>query len=58
MVIGSSLQKAALGAGQAAVIELGYPSVYKHSLFPVPWLGFNGALALVQRLVDALNYAF
>jgi nitrogenase molybdenum-iron protein alpha/beta subunit len=58
VVIGSSLQKAALGAGQAAVIELGYPSVYKHSLFPVPWLGFNGALALVQRLVDALNYAF
>lgn len=58
VVIGSSVQKAALGAGQAAVIELGYPSVFKHGLYPMPWLGYNGALALVQRLVDARNYAF
>lgn len=58
VVVGSSVQKAALGGGQAAVVELGYPSVFKHALYPTPWLGFNGALALVQRLVDAHNHAF
>ena len=58
VVLGSSVQKAALGAGQAAVVELGYPSVFKHALYPTPWMGYNGALALVQRLVDARNHAF
>ncbi len=58
VVIGSSVQKTALGAGKAAVVELGYPSVFKHGLYPMPWLGYNGALALVQRLTDARNYAF
>jgi len=35
------------------VVELGYPSTRQHWVYPVPYLGFNGAVALVQRFLDA-----
>jgi len=35
------------------VVELGYPSTRQHWVYPVPFLGFNGAVALVQRFLDA-----
>ncbi|HOU54384.1 MAG TPA: nitrogenase component 1 [Myxococcota bacterium] len=37
------------------VVELGYPSTRQHWIYPVPFLGFNGAVALVQRFVDACS---
>jgi len=54
LVIGSSHQKAQLKRSDVRVIEMGFPSVGKHWMYPVPWMGYNGAVALVQRLVDAL----
>jgi nitrogenase molybdenum-iron protein alpha/beta subunit len=53
LVIGSSQQKRAFH-GDIRVIEMGYPAAEKHWLYPVPWLGYNGAIALTQRLLDAL----
>lgn len=41
-----------------AVVQLGYPAVGKHALYPMPWMGFNGAVALAQRFLDARHLAF
>lgn len=58
LVLGSSVQKSAMLSGTASVVEVGYPSVSKHFLYPTPWFGYNGALALVQRLIDARAHAW
>lgn len=57
IVVGTSFQKRAM-TGERAVIEIGYPSVDKHWLYPLPWMGYAGALALAQRLVDAVGGAY
>jgi nitrogenase molybdenum-iron protein alpha/beta subunit len=56
ILIGSSHELGDLGHVKAGRIEIGFPSYEKHSLYPVPELGFSGALAFVQRLVDALAH--
>ena len=53
VVVGSSLQKAAFRRGDIRVIEMGFPCAEKHWLYPMPWMGYNGAVAIVQRLLDA-----
>jgi nitrogenase molybdenum-iron protein alpha/beta subunit len=58
LIVGSSLERAALFEGQSSVIEMGYPSVDKHFVYPLPWMGYNGAVALVQRFLDALGSAW
>ena len=63
VAIGSSVQSQLLGKtrkqgrsrGRVRVLELGYPSTKKHCIYPVPWMGFNGAVGLAQRLMDAAN---
>jgi len=40
-------------AGSPGVIETGFVSYHSHTLFPMPTLGFNGVLALCQRLLSA-----
>lgn len=35
-------------------VELGFPSYTTHAFYPLPLLGFDGVLALVTRLVNAL----
>jgi len=57
VVIGSSIQTAAFSSGDVRVLELGFPSVNKHWLYPMPWMGYNGAVALVQRLLDTFKRA-
>ncbi len=39
-------------------VEIGFPSSHKHFVYPLPELGFTGALALAQRLMDAVGGAF
>lgn len=58
IVVGSSLQKAAFRRGDIRVIEMGFPCAEKHWLYPMPWMGYNGAVALVQRLLDAFMRAW
>lgn len=57
IIIGSSFQQLHIWGGWV-VVELGYPSVEKHWPYPMPWMGFNGAVALVQRICDAVGRAF
>lgn len=40
-------------AGRLSVIELGCPSNNKHFIYTIPYMGFNGAVALAQRIMDA-----
>ncbi|HBL16649.1 MAG: hypothetical protein A2X36_16675 [Elusimicrobia bacterium GWA2_69_24] len=46
----------ALREGTAAV-ELGFPSWHTHFLTETPFLGFEGALSLAQRMANALSAA-
>jgi nitrogenase molybdenum-iron protein alpha/beta subunit len=57
VVVGSSFHQLHIWGGWV-VVEIGYPSIEKHWPYPMPWLGFNGAVALVQRLCDAVGHAF
>jgi len=56
VAFGSSIQSAALESAGVQVIEMGFPSVNKHWLYPMPWMGYNGAVALVQRLLDTFRH--
>lgn len=58
VVFGSSVQRLGLAHEGVAVIECGFPSYGRHALFPMPTFGFNGAVAIVQRLLNAVNRAF
>jgi len=58
VVVGSSIQRMALMHGQTRVVELGYPSAGSHALYPIPWMGYNGAVALAERMVRAANSSF
>lgn len=45
-----------LGAAPfAARVEFGYPSNYSHALADVPFLGYQGLLAFVERMANALR---
>lgn len=39
-------------------LETGFPAGHKHFVFPLPELGYNGTVALAQRLLDAVGGAF
>ncbi len=41
---------------ELSVVELGSPSYYKHMIYPSPYLGFEGAVALTQRIMDAASF--
>ena len=43
-----------LGA-QAAVFEFGFPSYFRHALYDRPFLGFRGALCLLDSLANAMR---
>jgi len=60
IVVGSSSQQLALAAEGTPVVVLGYRATTRHFVHPVPWMGFAGAPALAQRLLDAAtaNLAF
>ncbi len=45
-----------IGSGIAA-IEIGFPSYFSHTIFEEPFVGFNGFLALINRIVRELRYA-
>ncbi len=54
LLIGSSWEReAALRAG-VPFLEIGFPSVHWRPLVPSPRLGFEGALHLTQRMLQAL----
>ncbi len=36
-------------------LETGFPASHKHFVYPLPELGYNGAVALAQRLMDSVG---
>jgi len=48
---------AARAAQEAAVVEFGFPSHRWHAFAPSPFLGYEGALFLIQRMANALAQA-
>lgn len=44
------------GAGDAAWVELGFPSQYTHALYERPYLGFHGFLALVDTMANTARH--
>ncbi len=45
-----------IGSGKAA-LEIGFPSYFSHSVYEEPYIGFNGFLSIVSRIVRELRYA-
>ncbi len=38
------------------IVELGSPSYYKHMIYPAPCLGYEGTVALTQRIMNAASF--
>ncbi len=55
VAIGTTLDRDQLAATRLPFVEFGYPSERAHFLFPAPWLGSNGALRLLERVLVALE---
>lgn len=51
LAIGTATERALLAPHAPPFLELGFPSTGRHYLYPSPWLGFNGALRVLQELV-------
>lgn len=58
VAVGSAIQRLVLNRHLTFVVELGFPATGRHALYPMPFLGFNGAVALAQRVLDAANTTF
>jgi len=57
VAIGTTIEREHLAAANVPWVEFGFPSENHHCLFPSPWLGFNGALHVLQRVMEALEKA-
>ena len=44
------------GEIDAPIVELGYPSYRTHHLLPMPFMGYDGILGLVERLANGLSH--
>ena len=53
LVLGSGLAEVAAHKAGAQLIELGFPCHKTHFLTPTPYLGFQGLLKLVERIINA-----
>lgn len=42
------------GWARIPTVEIGFPATHKHFVYPMPELGYAGALALAGRMLDAL----
>jgi len=42
--------------GQGAVLEFGFPSYFRHALYDRPFLGFQGAIATLDSMANALRW--
>ncbi len=58
VAVGSAVQRLVLNRHLTFVVELGYPATQRHALYPMPFFGFNGAVALAQRVMDAAHTTF
>ncbi len=55
VVIGTTLDRDELEDADLPFVEFGFPSERYHAIFPAPWLGSNGALRMLERVLVALE---
>lgn len=55
VVVGTSIERELLASRTRPWVEFGFPSTTRHHLFPAPWLGFMGALRLIEQVMHALE---
>ena len=48
--VGTSVERALIYAPHCAWLELGFPSNNRHYIFPSPYLGYSGAVNLLQQV--------
>jgi len=53
LVVRPDLSLADTAWAHVPTLETGFPAGHKHFVFPMPELGYNGTVALAQRLLDA-----
>jgi len=58
ILFGSSVELNDLRSLGRPGIEVGFPSFFRHGLAPLPMFGFNGALHLAQRILQALSAVY
>lgn len=58
LVVRPDLSLAETNWATLPTVETGFPAPHKHFVYPVPELGYNGAVALAQRLLDAMGGVF
>jgi nitrogenase molybdenum-iron protein alpha/beta subunit len=44
-----------IAGSEAAILEFGFPSSFRHALYDRPFLGFSGALAFIDDMANALR---
>lgn len=55
LAIGTTLDRDQLEGSGLPFVEFGYPSERYHTLYPAPWLGYSGALRMLERVLGALE---
>ena len=55
VVVGTTLDRDELEAADLPFVEFGFPSERYHAIFPAPWMGSNGALRMLERVLVALE---
>lgn len=53
--LGTTLDREQLAEAGLPWVEVGFPSETQHFLFPAPWMGPNGALRLLERVMTSLE---
>lgn len=54
VAIGTAIEREELADAHVPWVEMGYPSENEHALFSSPWIGFNGVLCTLQKVMTAL----
>lgn len=54
-IIGTDAELDAASDTGVGFVEIGYPSFFRHSFFPRPFMGFSGALRIASDLVNAVQ---
>jgi hypothetical protein len=54
LVLRPDLPVAGTSWAELPTVQIGFPANLKHFLYPMPEMGYNGASALAQRMMDAL----
>ncbi len=55
VALGSTIERDQVASATLPWVEVGFPSERSHFLYPAPWLGLNGALRTLERVMAALD---